>query len=248
MTKRKAISRAGLIVVIAISLFVCPLLTGDYGLGYGVPRVAEARQIEFTPHVATLEAEGTPESATLPTLGPGQSFEDGDPSLPVMEEESLVGDSIYGFGRLLGDPDLYLVWMTDGNGKHYLVVQGTSEVLTGGNDPDSGYLRLVRNRKATAAEILSSYDDSQTQARAATNLRWGTIGFLAASGICFVFTGGVCVTLIAAAAVPFWASVGSDTDAELERNEIESDRLLLQETEAALRSQFRIGQALESAP
>jgi len=248
MTKRKAISKVGLIVVIAVSLFICPLATGAYFGAQGVTAQAQVAQFTFVPQLTPINIEATPEATTPAALVPGQYFEEGDPSLPTMDEDSILGDSLYGFGRLAENLDLYLLWMTDAKGRHYLVVESTSEVISGGTDPDSGYLRLVRNRETLAAAMLSSHDDSQTQARAATNYRWGTVGFLAAAAICFVFTGGVCVTLIAAAAVPFWASMGSDTDAELERNEIESNRRLLQETEAGLRSRFRIGQAIESVP
>ena len=203
MKNHKALSRAGLIVVIAVSLFVCPLATGGYGLGYGLSRPAEARQIEFTPHVSTLEAEGTRQAATLATVGPGQSFEEGDPTRPkVMGIED--GDNQFGYGPLSGDPDLYAVWVTDSQGTHYLIVHKDSELLRGDVDSatgqryQNGFDKYIRDREV----IVSGLQSLNTSIRShdESGKRFFNIGLPILAGaavVCAVVTFGTCAPFIA---------------------------------------------------
>jgi len=159
MKNRKALSKAGLIVVIAVSLFVCPLATGGYGLGYGLSRPAEARQIEFTPHVATLEAEATPQTVIGPhswTIGEMIFCPRGHPERCRPDLATSHGDSHFGFGEIAGSPGLYLVWVTDSNETRYLVVQGTDAQLQGEtlSDDYSDILQLLETELENSDSAL----------------------------------------------------------------------------------------------
>ena len=155
----------GLIVVITVSLFVCPLATGGYGLGYGLPRPAEARQIEFTPHVSTLEAEASPEPATLPTLGPGQFFsEDNKPKVI-----SVHGDERFGWGDIPGNSNLVLIWVTDEEGTSYLAVEKGSDFFL-------GYLDKATNSRSADGfeDLVQQHDEKKEQFDAAGDEGFGS--------------------------------------------------------------------------
>jgi hypothetical protein len=136
MADRKKRFRIGLVVLLAISLFVCPLAAGGLGL-----RGANA-QIPFTPNIATLELGQTVEGPRLgavtpvPPVGPGQYFEEGDPNRPAVL--GVQGDEQYGWAHVAGHPELVLIWYTDTSGTHYLVLDGTSDAFLGSLDRATG--------------------------------------------------------------------------------------------------------------
>ncbi len=107
MRDRKKMFRIGLVVLLAISLFVCPLAAGGLGL-----RGANA-QIAFTPNVSTQELTQTIEGPGLgavtpvPPVGPGQYFEESDPNRPAVL--GVQGDERYGWGHVAGHPGLVLI-------------------------------------------------------------------------------------------------------------------------------------------
>jgi hypothetical protein len=147
MNKHMALSKVGLIVLTAVSLFVCPLLTGGYGLGYGVPRLAEARQIEFTPHVATLEAEATSPTVLGPhawTIGELFSCPRGHPERCRPDLATSQGNEYFGYGEIAGSPGLYLVWVSDSSSTRHLVVQSTDPQLQGDTRTDDFSDLLIR--------------------------------------------------------------------------------------------------------
>jgi hypothetical protein len=82
-------------------------------------------QIEFTPNVATLQAQGTPYSILSPLVWEaGRTFDCpvGLPERCRPKLSSIVGDDYFGYGGIPGSPDLRLIWVTDEQGTHYFVV------------------------------------------------------------------------------------------------------------------------------
>jgi hypothetical protein len=120
--------RIALIVVVAVSVVVCPLSFGGWGVG-----VTEA-QVSFVPSIEPLEITRTVEGPRLgtvtpvPTLGPGQYFEEGDEDrLPEVARPELP-DKPFGYSAILGHPGLALGWSTDDAGnKHYYVLEESSD-------------------------------------------------------------------------------------------------------------------------
>ena len=87
------------------------------------------------PPNATFAAPiGTPISVPtpIPTLGPGQYFEEENkPDVSLIEG----GDEQFGYGPLKDNPSLYAMWMTDEDGTHYFVVPKGDDSLLGDKDP-----------------------------------------------------------------------------------------------------------------
>lgn len=130
MREPKARIRAGLVVLILVSLFALPIATAVVS-----PSSTAYAQIEFTPNVATLDVTVSPQPATIGpfTWAPGIRF-DCPVGLPERCRPDLVnmnGDDLFGWGELLGEPGLVLVWVTDETGTHHLVVSSDDPQFAG---------------------------------------------------------------------------------------------------------------------
>jgi len=230
--------------VLVVSLFVCPLATGGYGLGLSRP--AEARQIEFTPHVSTLEADATQQAAILATVGPGQSFEDDDPRRP--EIETIAGDERFGYGFLTENPELYAVWVTDENGTHYLIVEETSEVVRGAGDM-AGFARLIADRADKLDEIATAANDRDTHNNTAFLSAGLGVGLLIGGAICIAASFGLCAVPAAAGFGAAWLAFSSQSDARTDQNRIDTavdGEAGLHSLEAQMQSLHRRGQLIGS--
>jgi len=75
----------------------------------------------------------------MPTLGPGQDFEDEE--IDQSQINVLHGDDEFGYGQFLDNEDLYIMWITDEDGTHYLVVDEGNDVLFGKYDQLTGERR-----------------------------------------------------------------------------------------------------------
>lgn len=122
MHNRKFIYRAALLSVIAVSMMLFPLTTGIYSQSSRA--YAGQPFTTVVPPNATFAAPiGTPITVPtpIPTLGPGQYFEQGD-GLPRVTRPDLLEEP-FGYSEIMGEPGLYLVWSTDDDGKkHYYVL------------------------------------------------------------------------------------------------------------------------------
>jgi len=143
--------QVGVILFTIATFLLCP---------FGIARISHEdsveagalAQVEFTPNIAPLELTQTAESALLhtvptpaaqPTYAPGQIYEEDDPNRPIPEQSLIEGNQKFGYAQLVENPDLYVVWITDENGAHYLIVDKDSQVLTGGSNPDSGFFKII---------------------------------------------------------------------------------------------------------
>lgn len=245
---RASVLRRLCIASIAITIIACPLAATSLA----VPSVALAgSQIgtvpPVSPDIPTPIGESEMLPTALPTVGPGQYFEEDDPTRPQIDPDGVIGDSEFGYVELAGQDGQYLVWMTDGSGTHYLVASKNSELLTGGADQDSGFFELAARREELVEEIALSRDQQATHQRSARNLRWGTIAILGGALGCVLISGGACGVVIAASAVPFWSSLSQDTDAGLEQDAIESAERQLSQDEGQMRFQFGVARAAEAS-
>jgi hypothetical protein len=172
MADRKKRFRIGLVVLVAISLFVCPLAAGGFGLG------GANAQIAFTPNISTLELTQTVEGPGLGTVQMAATAEPALPSstaTPVISGGSLdigsrtypVGDEFSdaddirlgpsttvwggssGYAVLFDHPDYRLIWYRDRNGQqHYMIVHQDDPYFSG---PDGFRAQLDDYRNAVAA-------------------------------------------------------------------------------------------------
>jgi hypothetical protein len=132
MLKIRWIFRNSFIAVLVLSIFICSFTTGIIRQDVaGTPfRTVPPVNATFATPIGAL----TPVPTPLPTLGPGQYFAEGDeyPRLGIS-----YGNDLFGWGYILEDTSLALVWMTDGDGTHYLIVEATNEWLLGTIDEET---------------------------------------------------------------------------------------------------------------
>ena len=144
MPQTKAKARLGLVVLILVSFFAVPIATGVLS-----PGTSAYAQIDFTPNVATLEVTVSPQPATIGPLirAPGMQFDCpvGMPERCRPDVVNLHGDDLIGWGEILGEPGLVLVWITDETGTHFLVVSADDPQLTSLPGSDS-FMELMELR------------------------------------------------------------------------------------------------------
>ena len=164
MPQTKAKARLGLVVLILVSFFAVPIATGVLS-----PGTSAYAQIDFTPNVATLEVTVSPEPATIGPLirTPGDRF-DCPVAMPERcrpEVVSVHGDDLFGWGELLGESGLILVWITDETGTHFLVVSADDPQLTSLPGADS-FMELMELRldeiKYTGERIAEGFGSGAT--------------------------------------------------------------------------------------
>jgi hypothetical protein len=127
MQKSKALFRTGLIAILILSIFLCSFATGMVQQS-SIP----GKQIPTVPPiVATLPTPiggQTPVATPIPTLAPGQYFEEDD-TLPNVTRPDLLEEP-YGYSEIVGSLDQFLVWSTDDNGnKRYYVLNEGNQYL-----------------------------------------------------------------------------------------------------------------------
>jgi hypothetical protein len=202
MADRKKRFRIGLVVLVAISLFVCPLAAGGFGLG------GANAQIAFTPNVSNLVLTQTVEGVSIGAFAweAGMTFDcpRGEPESclldPSTEVVSIVGDEEFGYGEIRDSGGLYAVWVTDERGTHYLVVDGSDPQLTA--DRADHFASLVSDR----AEDQAAIDERMAEIDGERGLRYGLdVGSLATilvgAGACTFITVGGCILPFAAGAL-----------------------------------------------
>ena len=145
MPETKAQARLGLVVLILVSFFAVPIATGVLS-----PGTFAYAQIDFTPNVATLAVTVSPEPATIGPLiwAPGMQFDCpvGMPERCRPDVVNIHGDDQYGWGELVGDPDLRLVWVTDDTGTHYMMVPADDPQFSG-LAGGGGFADLIEDRE-----------------------------------------------------------------------------------------------------
>jgi hypothetical protein len=130
MPETKAKARLCLIVLMLLGLVAIPIATAALS-----PSTSVYAQIEFTPNVATLDVTVSPQPATIGPLvwAPGMQFDCpvGMPERCRPDLVNMYGDDLFGWGELLGEPGLVLVWITDETGTHHLVVSADDPQFAG---------------------------------------------------------------------------------------------------------------------
>jgi len=126
----KPLVRKLCVAVLIVSMFLCPLAHG------GFVRISSAeveRQIYPTvppvnPAIPTPIGTSIPEPKAIPTLGPGQYFEE-ENKLPQVVNPELLDETV-GYSEILGNLGLYLVWSTSNdNEKRYFIIDEESKYL-----------------------------------------------------------------------------------------------------------------------
>ncbi|HEX9676577.1 MAG TPA: hypothetical protein VGA07_11415 [Anaerolineales bacterium] len=144
MPKTKVKARRALFILVLASLLVVPMAAGFLS-----PYASAYAQIEFTPSVAPLEVPVLPEPATIGPLiwAPGMQFDcpAGMPERCRPDIVAIHGDDLFGWGEMLGETGLVLVWITDETGTHFLVVSADDPQLTGLPGGDS-FMELMEDQ------------------------------------------------------------------------------------------------------
>jgi hypothetical protein len=133
----------------------------------------------------------------IPTLGPGQYFSSDDKPAVI----TTVGDDEFGYGEIAGHPDLYLVWVTDEAGTHYLVVDSKSTRFLGSESQDT-FSELLKQR----GSLLTQIGEKENLSRREQGQRYGYDGGAVAVAIvgviaCIIVTAGGCFLPFAAGAL-----------------------------------------------
>lgn len=244
----KVLARTGILLFSALCLLVFQLansilLGNTVALAQDEFPTVPPSDAEFESPIEDLDPIPTP----IPTIGPGTTFEEDDPNLPEIDEDGRVGDDEYGYYQLPEDPSLYLIWTTNEDGTHYTVVAADSDILSGGENPDMGFLKLVDQREQLHTNIELARDNRETKRSNATLLRWGTIGLLAGGVVCTIASGGLCgLALIGIAATSFFASTQEDSDGEVYQNSVDSEVQQLSTVEGDLRFRQKIANSIET--
>jgi len=200
--------RTFLLALLIAGLLALPLVWDGDGVLRSVSAESPRSQISFTPHITPLVIEPTPGPLPLATISAGQTFtSDSKPELA-----NLHGDDLFGWGDILGEPGLVLIWASDENGTHYLVVDKTSDLFLGFRDPaggrlDDGFEDFVEQRTAKLEEIRSAENEIHRH----EDLRWtshGTGLIIAGVGglVCALLTGGACLAAAGLAAIAAWGN------------------------------------------
>ena len=210
------------------------------------------------PPNATFAAPiGTPISVPtpIPTLGPGQYFEEENkPDVSLIEG----GDEQFGYGPLNDNPSLYAMWVTDEDGTHYFVVPKGDDSLLGDKDPltdqrlKNGFNQFIEDRDKTVTDMRSKRDDIHAHQRSREITFYtvsAIVGFVA--GFCIVVTLGVCGAAVAIGA-PIAIKVGSEGFVDNAERESDIDRLStledsLVKEEARLQGKFEVARASVSS-
>lgn len=179
--------RVGLILFIVVGIMACPL-----ALAYeSLPETAYAAQpfVTVPPVQPSFEAVFTdtpPLQTLIPTVGPGQYFEAADANRPEVGAEH--GNDKFGWGEVKGRPGLILMWVTDDEGTHYIVVSKTSDEFLGTPDPriQDGFDDYINQMEAIETRRLETAASGIGSGVAVGVLAWGL-------GLCPATGGGGCV-------------------------------------------------------
>lgn len=236
MAASKRRIRTGLLVLSAVAFALCPVTTA--ALFQASParaaqpfQTVQPVQPTFTPPIGTT----TPIPTPIPTLGPGQFFDDATRPDTV----TTVGDDEFGYGEIAGQPGLYLVWVTDDTGTHYYTVDGNDPQFRG-DTRDDDFVDLISAREETLSQIQGVQDRINEHQGARAGYDLGAVGVVGLGIIvCGVVTGGACFVPFAVGGLVLVGNAMSQNGASaalepsLER--LQGD---LEQNEANLRGRF----------
>jgi hypothetical protein len=173
-------------------------------------------EIEYTASVVP-SGLGTPDPnqpiptmTPVPTLGPGQYFDENDIHRPQVDYIEK-GNELFGYGPVLGTDDLYAIWITDETGTHYLIVHKDSELLRGDIDPitekrvENGFDIMMDPWVEISNDIDNKLGDINEQQESRRSSHGTALGIAGAGGfICGILTGGACFAAAGLAALTAW--------------------------------------------
>lgn len=188
---RKSKLQAGFMLVGSVGLAVFPLMLLDNSFGAPASLAQPFSTVvpvqpTFTPAIGALQSIPTP----IPTVGPGQYFEEDDPNRP--EVGQVHGDGRFGWGRIKDKPGLILIWVTDRDGAHYAVVEESSDLFSGALDSatgtrrDDGFDDYIAQREELVQETVATHGEGIAAGLALGVLGWGMT-------LCPATGGGGCV-------------------------------------------------------
>ena len=195
--------RLAITAALVICIIVCPLgyasfLSVGSAHAYGQFGTIPPEDREFEEVFTATPDVPTP----LPTIGPGSSFEDGDTNNPGVRFIEK-GDTTYGYGPLEGSDELYAIWTTDRDGKHYVVVHKDSILLRGGIDPatnsryENGFDDLIQQRedqKNLLNQEVAKIDPHENTANSIFNI--GAAAATVGAVVCVLATFGICAPIV----------------------------------------------------
>jgi hypothetical protein len=156
MHNPKAILRTGFLTVLIISIILCSFTTGMVR-----QNVFQGTPFQTVPPVnATLSTPVgalTPVPTPIPTLGPGQYFEEGEQP----EISTMNGDEYFGWGEIKDNKDLLLIWVTDANGTHYRVIEKDNEIFLGDENLKNGFIDYIGDVDSGRTQLVNKLESSR---------------------------------------------------------------------------------------
>ena len=202
MGKNEKTVGLGLAALLLPSLLLGPLLGNALVLSPGISFAH--LQVTIAPPAAefpTPFGDVVPTATPIPTLGPGQSFEQDSFNRP--ETITQQGDDQFGYGRIQGSTSSLLIWFTDEAGTHYLVVDENSEAQ---KTIVEEFKQAIGDRETKGTEIEIKDLEIEKATRTGRRNETFTIGLAVAGGICGLLTGGICIPFALAAVAAYGLS------------------------------------------
>jgi hypothetical protein len=232
MHKPKIIFRTGLIAILVFSIILCSFTSGMVRYN-----TSQATPFQTLPPVnATLSTPIgalTPVPTPIPTLGPGQYFEEGD--LRILIPSYIEGgDEANGYGPLAGKPGLYLMWVTTEDSKRYLIVEDDNEILLGRIDEatdkrmENGFDDYIQQLDDKNKELELKQIEVNGHQRKRYDSHTVAVGIAFVGGLaCTIFTAGACIFAFGTAALAAWGTGvyanGERATAQEELDSLQSD-------------------------
>ena len=173
----KVLARTGVLLFSALCLLVFQLansilLGNSVALAQDEFPTVPPSDAEFERPIEDLDPIPTP----IPTIGPGQSFVEGEEELlPELLRPDLL-ESEYGYSEILGRPGLFLVWSTDESGvKHFFVLSEDNEYL-------QAIIAEVEAVRTNWLEMRNELPLSKAIAGAIVGVVLGVVGLVCAGG------------------------------------------------------------------
>ncbi len=198
----KVLARSAILLFSALCLLVFQLAISIVGVGQHAYAVQPfTTVVPVDPEFEDPVGEQPPTPPPIPTLGPGQTFDEADPNKPTLASER--GTEEFGWGRIAGSTNLLLFWSTDSEGTHYIVVDESNPAL---ESVIADYKEAVSERGTKLSEIDDLDLDVRKTTKEGRRNEVFALGFVIGGAVCTLITGGWCAPLWLGAVAAYGAS------------------------------------------
>jgi hypothetical protein len=195
MAIAKKMVRWGLIPLLLFSFLLCPLAAAPFTEFSTLPGKAQFETDSPVTFESSIDEQALPPTPP-PTLGPGQIYNSDD----APDLMTIVGDEKYGYGEIKGASDLYLLWVTDESGTHYVTIGGKNPQLLSDNKPDD-FNDLLEQRADRLDQLRDKRDKVIEHKQRRLGFDVGAVVTVGVGVIACGFSGGLCFVPFAVGAL-----------------------------------------------